>query len=67
MNDVRDLYLRRSDSTSGAQVVTQHRVWDADRFVASQQAQARKDGEKDNTPGRYRVEIASAEDYRRAH
>jgi hypothetical protein len=43
----RDLYMRRT-TADGKRVVTQHRVWDADRFVAAQRAEAQRQAEKDN-------------------
>lgn len=41
----RDIYLRHTDG-NGHSVVRCHRVWDADRFVASLQALAKKEAER---------------------
>lgn len=41
----RDIYLRHTDK-NGKSYVQEHRVWDADRFVASQVGAAVKEGGK---------------------
>ena len=37
----RDLYMRHTD-TSGKSYVQLHRVWDAERFIAAREAEARR-------------------------
>lgn len=39
----RDIYMRHTDK-SGQSYVQEHRVWDAEKFVLSQQAAATKEG-----------------------
>jgi hypothetical protein len=39
----RDLFLRRHDK-EGKSYVSEHRVWDPERFVASESAAAKKEG-----------------------
>lgn len=60
----RDLYLRYI-THDGRSYVQQHRAWDADRFIAAQQEAARKLREKSGPGASFRVEVASAKDYRR--
>ena len=56
-----DLYLRYTDTTGkNKTVITQHRVWDADRFVASQQ---KAYAELKDPADRRAVSIASRADY----
>lgn len=52
----RDLYVRHTDE-NGKTVVREHRVWDADRFLSSQQAEAKKTG------GKAAVQQVTREDY----
>lgn len=60
----RDIFLRHTTS-SGDSYVMSHRVWDAERFIASQQAAADKVNEqaKDDTQRKARVEQITAEQY----
>ena len=39
------IYMRRTDK-EGRLTVTEHRVWDADRFMATRHAEAVKEGGK---------------------
>lgn len=58
----RDLYVKRTDPTGKHKpVVTQHRVWDAERFMAAQAAQ--HDGEKTKPEDVRLVSISTAEEY----
>lgn len=45
--EVRDIYIKRAPKSGKPPVITEHRVWDADRFVTSQQEQARVGAKKD--------------------
>lgn len=60
----RDAYIRTTQSC-GKSTVTQHRVWDAQRFLASLQRDAiersKKDGAEPDT-----ITSATAEEYRAA-
>lgn len=63
----RDVHLRHT-STTGESHVMQHRCWDAERFLASQQAAAAKvnaEAEKDGKPALAKVEPITADQYRR--
>lgn len=60
----RDAYIRTTRH-DGRSTVTQHRVWDAERFLAAQQREAMERARKDNTPPDI-VISATAEEYRRA-
>lgn len=61
----RDLWLRHT-GTDGKSHVMQHRVWDADRFVASQQAAVAKVNadQKGDAKHTARVEQITEEQYR---
>ena len=62
----RDIYVKRTDPTGHKKpVVTQHRVWDADLFMAAQVAQ--HDGEKTKPEDRRLVTIASRDEYLQAN
>lgn len=63
----KDVYLRVTDNTSGKSSVQHHRAWDVDRLIESQRKQHRDEGEKDGTPERFTVTLASAEEYRGAN
>ncbi len=58
----RDLFVKLTDP-SGAKkpVINQHRVWDAERFIAAQVAQ--HDGEKTKPEDVRLVTMSSAEEY----
>lgn len=58
----RDLYVRRK-SPSKTPIITRHRVWDADRFLASMQQQARDQAAKDGVEPDV-ITVASLEQYR---
>ncbi|WP_407059225.1 hypothetical protein ACKZDW_02250 (plasmid) [Ralstonia syzygii subsp. celebesensis] len=59
-----DLYLRITDPTGKRKpIITQHRVWDADRFVASQQ---RAYAEQKDPADRRAVSVASRDEYLKA-
>ncbi len=61
----RDLHLRHT-STDGKSFAQQHRVWDADRFLAARQAEAANANAKakDDAPRLAKVELITAEQYR---
>ena len=62
----RDIYVKRTDPTGKHKtVVTQHRVWDAELFMAAQVAQ--HDGEKTKPEDRRLVTIATRSDYLNAN
>lgn len=60
----RDAYIRTT-RPDGKSTVTQHRVWDAERFLAAQQREAMERARKDNAPPDI-VTPATADEYRRA-
>ena len=61
----RDLYVKRTDPNGKHKpVVTQHRVWDAELFMAAQVAQY--DGENTKPEDRRLITVSSAEEYRAA-
>ena len=61
----RDLHLRHT-GTDGKAFVQQHRVWDADRFLAARQSDAADANAKakDGAPRLAKVELITAEQYR---
>lgn len=66
----RDLHLRHTD-TNGHATVQCHRVWDADRFLAARQSEARdlnaKAGAADpSAPQRAKVEMITEAEYQKA-
>lgn len=62
----RDIFVKRTDPTGKHKpVVTQHRVWDADLFMAAQVAQ--HDGDTTKPEDRRLVTIASKDDYLNAN
>lgn len=60
----RDLHLRHT-ATDGGSYVQCHRVWDADLFLATRQAEARQlnDKAKGNDPRKAKVELITRETY----
>jgi hypothetical protein len=69
-NTCRDLHLRHTD-TSGHATVQCHRVWDADRFLAARQSEARdlnaKAVQNDaKAPQRAKVEMITEAEYQKA-
>lgn len=60
----RDLYVRTTEPC-GKSRVTQHRVWDAERFIASLQRQSREQAAKDDKKPDV-VTLATATEYRAA-
>lgn len=60
----RDAYIRTT-RPDGKSTVTQHRVWDAERFLAAQQRDAVERARKDRTDPDL-VTAATADEYRRA-
>lgn len=59
-----DLYLRITDPAGKHKaIVTQHRVWDADRFLASQQ---RAHADQKDPADRRVVSLASRDDYKKS-
>ena len=61
----RDLYVKRTDPNGKHKpVVTQHRVWDAELFMAAQVAQ--HDGDTTKPEDRRLVTVATADEYRAA-
>jgi len=61
----RDVFLRHTD-VNGKASVQCHRTWDAERFIASQQAAAAKVNaeQKDGQPRRARVEQITEDQFR---
>ena len=58
----RDLFVKLTDPTGKHKpVINQHRVWDAERFIAAQVAQ--HDGEKTKPEDVRLVTVSSAEEY----
>lgn len=58
----RDLFVKLTDPTGKQKpVINQHRVWDAERFMAAQVAQ--HDGEKTKPEEVRLVTMSSAEEY----
>lgn len=58
----RDLFVKLTDPTGkNKPVINQHRVWDAERFMAAQVAQ--HDGEKTKPEEVRLVTMSSAEEY----
>lgn len=58
----RDLFVKLTDPTGAKKpVINQHRVWDAERFIAAQVAQ--HDGEKTKPEDVRLVTVSSAEEY----
>jgi len=61
----RDLYVKRTDPNGKHKpVITQHRVWDAELFMAAQVAQ--HDGDTTKPEDRRLVTVATADEYRAA-
>lgn len=59
-----DLYLRITDPAGKHKpIVTQHRVWDAERFLANQQ---RSYAEQKEPSDRRVVNLASRDDYKKS-
>lgn len=61
----RDIYIRTT-SANGNTAVTQHRVWNAERFITAQQREAVERANKDGAAPDI-VTSASAEEYRDQH
>jgi hypothetical protein len=61
----RDVFVKVTDTKTGAVIATQHRAWDVDRFMASQQQQYRDADakEKPPTPGRHVVTMIDRTEY----
>lgn len=58
----RDLFVKLTDPTGAKKpVINQHRVWDAERFIAAQIAQ--HDGEKTKPQDVRLVTVSSAEEF----
>ena len=61
----KDVYLRVTNNSNGSSSVRHHRAWDVDRFIESQRAQYRAEGERDNNdPLLYQVSLSNAAEYR---
>lgn len=61
----RDIYLRHT-AGDGRTTVREHRVWDAERFIAAQQAEAARLAEKardDDEPAAFAVEQITQDQY----
>ncbi|WP_454691173.1 hypothetical protein [Achromobacter aloeverae] len=58
----RDVFIRLTHPTTKKSIVNQHRVWDLDRFLASQVEHY--DGTKTREDERRLVTVATAEEYR---
>jgi hypothetical protein len=65
--NTRDIYLRHT-AVDGKSYVAEHRVWDADRFIASQQKAAAAVNEKQapGAPRHARVDQITKEQYHAA-
>ncbi len=68
----KDVYLRVTDTHRKQSTLRHHRAWDVDRFIESQRAAYRAEGEKPAPgqkadPMRFVVSLASAEEYRAAN
>ena len=65
--NTRDIYLRHT-SVDGKSHVAVHRVWDAERFIASQQQAASAENARQtaNAPRKARVDQITEEQYRAA-
>ena len=63
-NAARDMHLRHT-ATDGTSYVQCHRVWNADLFLASRQADARQLNDKVNgdSPRKAKVELITRETY----
>lgn len=61
--EARDIYIKRTPENGKPPVITEHRVWDAELFVKSQQEQARVGAEKDPDHAET-VAVATEQDYR---
>lgn len=62
----RDLYLKQTDPTGAkAPILTQHRVWDAEMFIAGQVAQ--HDSPTTKPEDRRLISVVTLEDYRAAN
>lgn len=59
----RDVYVRVVDRKAGSVVVTEHRAWDVDRFMASVQQQYREADAKDCDHGRHVVSLSDRDTY----
>jgi hypothetical protein len=62
----RDVYLRHT-AGDGSSTVREHRVWDAERFIAAQQAEAAKlasAAREKQEPAGFAVEQITQEQYR---
>jgi len=62
----RDVYLRHT-AGDGSTSVREHRVWDADRFIAAQVAEAARlasAARDQDEPAAFRVEQITADQYR---
>lgn len=61
----RDIYLRHT-AGDGSTSVREHRVWDAERFIAAQKSEAAKladEARKENKPAAFEVEQITQEQY----
>lgn len=61
----RDIYLRHT-AGDGSTIVREHRVWDAERFIAAQKAEAARLADKardEDEPAAYAVEQITEEQY----
>lgn len=61
----RDIYLRHT-AGDGSTIVREHRVWDAERFIAAQQAEAARLAAKareEEKPAAFAVEQITEEQY----
>lgn len=61
----RDVFVKVTDTKTGAVIATSHRAWDVDRFMASQQKQYRDADakEKPPAPGRHVVSMIDRTEY----
>ncbi len=61
--EVRDIYIKHTPANGKPPVITEHRVWDADLFVKSQQEQARAGAKKDPALAET-VAVVTEQDYK---
>ena len=59
--DARDIFIKRTGSKGS--VITQHRVWDAEKFVHAQQKQAATESDK-NPNDAYSVSVSNEAEYK---
>ena len=56
--EARDIYLKTTQKDSGKKVITEHRVWNADKFIEARQADAKKEET-------FTVSVSTREEYQK--